>query len=187
LGFLGVGRRKDLRVDDDVYDDIIDVPGRGVLGLSIGCARCHDHKLEPVTTRDYYGLYTVLRSSKEPEVLPALPQADTDQTREFAAKNRAARAGYIRVIAFEADRSLGAVRCRIGDYLLAAKDAGLQTIYQGKTIKAEVLDPRRLHTAPPLPAGARMGEMGEKTPGSVDAVAGTFRAGGRRSGPRTRD
>ena len=148
LGFLGVGRRKDLRVDDDVYDDIIDVLGRGVLGLSIGCARCHDHKLEPVTTKDYYGLYAVLRSSKEPEVLPSLPQADTDQTREFAAKNRAARAEYIRVIAFEADRSLGALLCRIGDYLLAAKDAGLQTIYQGKTVKAEFLDPRRLHTAP---------------------------------------
>ena len=148
MGFLGIGRRKDRRIDDDLYDDTLDVIGRGLLGLSIGCARCHDHKLEPITTKDYYGLYAVLRSSKEPEIQPALPRPDNDQTREYAGKNQAARTEYIRTIAFEADRSMGAILARTGDYLLAAKDSGFQTIYQAKTVKPEILDPRRLLTAP---------------------------------------
>ena len=148
MGFLGLGRRKDRRVDDDMYDDTIDVIGRGLMGLTIGCARCHDHKMEPITTKDYYALYSVLRSSKEPEIQPALPQADTPQTREYAEKNKAARAEYIRVIAFEADRSMSALRSRVGDYLQAAKDSEFKTIYEGKTVKADILDPRRLLNGP---------------------------------------
>jgi mono/diheme cytochrome c family protein len=148
MGFLGLGRRKDRRVDDDMYDDTIDVIGRGLMGLTIGCARCHDHKLEPITTKDYYALYSVLRSSKEPEIQPALPQADTPQTREYAEKNKAARTEYIRVIAFEADRSMSALRSRVGDYLQAAKDSEFKTIYEGKTVKADILDPRRLLNGP---------------------------------------
>ncbi len=146
MGFLGIGTRKDRRLDDDTLDDTLDVIGRGLMGLTIGCARCHDHKLEPVTTKDYYGLYAVLKSSKEPEIPPALPQADTPEVRDFNAKNRAARAEYIRVIAFEADRSLSAARSRLGDYLLSARDSGFKTIYEGRTVKADIIDPRKLNS-----------------------------------------
>ncbi len=147
MGFLGLGTRKDRQLDDDALDDAIDVIGRGLMGLSIGCARCHDHKLEPITTKDYYGLYAVLKSSKEPEVLPALPQADTPQTREYAEKNRLARADYIRIHAFEADRSMNAIRARLGDYLLAASDAKFKTADEDKNAAAEILNPRRLNSA----------------------------------------
>ncbi len=145
MGFLGIGRRRDGRIDDDVLDDTLDVIGRGLMGLTIGCARCHDHKLEPITTKDYYGLHAVLRSSKEPDIQPALPQADTPQVREYAEKNKAACTEYIRVIAFEADRSMSAVRSRLGDYLLAARDSEFKTIYEGKKVKDDILDPRGLH------------------------------------------
>jgi hypothetical protein len=144
MGFLGLGRRKDRKLDDDTLDDTLDVIGRGLMGLSIGCARCHDHKLEPITTKDYYGLFAVLRSSKEPDVQPALPQADTPQVREYVEKNRSARTEFIRVIAAEADRSMSAVRSRLGDYLQAARDAEFKTIYEGKAVKSEIIDPRRL-------------------------------------------
>src|SRR5258708_39729619 len=52
LGFLTVGRRHDAKVDDNVYDDRIDVMCRGLMGLTVGCSRCHDHKLEPVPPPD---------------------------------------------------------------------------------------------------------------------------------------
>ena len=48
----------------DVIDDQIDVVSRAVLGLSISCARCHDHKYEPVTMRDYYALAGVFYSTR---------------------------------------------------------------------------------------------------------------------------
>jgi len=44
--------------------DLLDTMGQSVLGLSIGCARCHDHKFEPISARDYYALYGIFSSSK---------------------------------------------------------------------------------------------------------------------------
>ncbi|MEM6364438.1 MAG: PSD1 and planctomycete cytochrome C domain-containing protein [Planctomycetota bacterium] len=61
MGFLTIGRHF-LRHDDTI-DDRIDVIGRGLLGLTISCARCHDHKFDPIETMDYYSLYGVLDNS----------------------------------------------------------------------------------------------------------------------------
>src|SRR3977135_2980262 len=47
-------------------DDSIDNLGKGVLGLSVGCARCHDHKFDPIPTTDYYALYGIFKSTKYP-------------------------------------------------------------------------------------------------------------------------
>ncbi|HYI97521.1 MAG TPA: PSD1 and planctomycete cytochrome C domain-containing protein [Bryobacteraceae bacterium] len=45
-------------------DDTIDSIGKGLMGLTIGCARCHDHKFDPIPTRDYYSLYGIFQSSE---------------------------------------------------------------------------------------------------------------------------
>lgn len=50
--------------DMDVVADQIDVIGRGILGLSIGCARCHDHKFDPIPTSDYYALAGLFTSTE---------------------------------------------------------------------------------------------------------------------------
>jgi cytochrome c553 len=50
--------------DMDVVADQIGVVGSGLLGLSIGCARCHDHKTDPIPTRDYYALAGIFRSTE---------------------------------------------------------------------------------------------------------------------------
>ncbi len=47
----------------DVADEQIDTIGRGLLGMSLGCARCHDHKFDPVPQTDYYALAGILRST----------------------------------------------------------------------------------------------------------------------------
>jgi len=71
LGFYNVGERF---INDRVLitDDRIDVIGRGLLGLTVGCARCHDHKFDPIPSRDYYAMYSILNSSDEPDE-PAMP------------------------------------------------------------------------------------------------------------------
>lgn len=51
-------------VRTDVVDDQIDALGKAFQGLTVSCARCHDHKLDPIPTADYYGLYGVLDSSR---------------------------------------------------------------------------------------------------------------------------
>lgn len=48
----------------DIVDEQLEVIGKTFLGMSLGCARCHDHKLDPITTRDYYALAGILRSTR---------------------------------------------------------------------------------------------------------------------------
>jgi len=148
LGFVNVGRRPNEKVDDDVIDDRIDVITRGVLGLSVSCARCHDHKLEPIATRDYYGLYGVLKSCAEPAVYPVMkPQPPSPEYEAYAAENRRAREHYIRVMAFEAERYVGAQRARLGDYLLAVHDGRWKWIYEDNgRVDKEILKPRGLNS-----------------------------------------
>ncbi|MEZ6124995.1 MAG: DUF1549 domain-containing protein [Planctomycetaceae bacterium] len=69
-GYLANSRRFGSRVDDYPWhltiEDTIDNLGKCFLGLSLSCARCHDHKFDPFTTRDYYGLYGIFSSTKYP-------------------------------------------------------------------------------------------------------------------------
>ena len=65
IGFLTVGRRF-LNNTHDIIDDRLDVLTRGTMGLTVTCARCHDHKYDPIPTADYYSLYGVLANTLEP-------------------------------------------------------------------------------------------------------------------------
>ncbi|QDV47133.1 Planctomycete cytochrome C [Stieleria neptunia] len=68
LGFLGLGpkyyRRNAPEVMADEWEDRIDTVSRGLLGLTVACARCHDHKYDPVPTADYYALAGVFASTE---------------------------------------------------------------------------------------------------------------------------
>jgi hypothetical protein len=75
LGFLTLGRRF-LNNTHDIIDDRIDVVTRGMLGLTVTCARCHDHKYDPIPTSDYYSLYGVFASCEEPKEGPLLGQPE---------------------------------------------------------------------------------------------------------------
>ncbi len=88
MGLLTLGRMFD-RNRHDVIDDQIDVVGRGFLGLTLACARCHDHKFDPIPTADYYSLYGVFASSTEPLDRPRIgPITEAGQAfeTEFSAK-----------------------------------------------------------------------------------------------------
>ncbi len=68
LGFLGLGPkyygRGQLDVMADEWEDRVDTVTRGLLGLTVACARCHDHKYDPIPTEDYYALAGVFASSE---------------------------------------------------------------------------------------------------------------------------
>ncbi len=145
MAFLTIGRRKDRSLDDDTRDDTIDVIGRGLMGLTISCARCHDHKLEPITTKDYYGLYAVLKSSKEPGVLPSLPQPETPQTREFNEKNQKQRAEYVRILADQAETAFKREWPRVGSFLLAMHDAKGVSSNKDAGLRSGILKDRKLN------------------------------------------
>jgi hypothetical protein len=66
-GFLALARRFGHDIDKDMHlthEDVIDTVGKVFLGLSIGCARCHAHKYDPISAEDYYALYGIFDSTK---------------------------------------------------------------------------------------------------------------------------
>ena len=68
LGFLGLGPkyydRGKLMVMADEWEDRVDIVGRGLLGLTLACARCHDHKFDPIPTTDYHALAGIFASTR---------------------------------------------------------------------------------------------------------------------------
>lgn len=89
-GYLALARR--FSVDPQsahhlTLEDTIDMLGKSVLGLSLSCARCHDHKYDPIPTQDYYGLYGIFNSTRYPfagsetkkrpaDLVPLIPVAE---------------------------------------------------------------------------------------------------------------
>jgi hypothetical protein len=69
-GYIANARRFGSRVDDYpqhlTIEDTIDNLGRSFLGLTVSCARCHDHKFDPITAQDYYALYGIFHSTRYP-------------------------------------------------------------------------------------------------------------------------
>ncbi|HYF36959.1 MAG TPA: PSD1 and planctomycete cytochrome C domain-containing protein [Prosthecobacter sp.] len=68
-GFLALGARvlaePDVRkLEMDIIDEQIDTLGKAFLGMTFGCARCHDHKFDPITHEDYYALAAIFRSTR---------------------------------------------------------------------------------------------------------------------------
>ncbi|MEA2708600.1 MAG: hypothetical protein QOF78_1201 [Phycisphaerales bacterium] len=85
LGFLTLGRRF-LNNVPDIIDDRIDVVTRGAMALTVSCARCHDHKYDPIPTADYYSLYGVFASTREPDPLPLIGGQQPDKVKEYDAE-----------------------------------------------------------------------------------------------------
>lgn len=87
MGFLTLGNQFDGR-KDDIIGDQIDVTTKAFLGLTVACARCHDHKFDPIPTKDYYSLYGVFANSQQPTTLPTLATnpAKTPELAEYYAK-----------------------------------------------------------------------------------------------------
>ena len=68
-GFISLSRRFGNRKADSLHmtiEDTLDTLGRGVMGITLRCARCHDHKFDPIPTADYYGMYGIFRSTVYP-------------------------------------------------------------------------------------------------------------------------
>ena len=123
MGFLTLGRRF-LNNPHDIIDDRIDVVTRGMMGLTVSCARCHDHKYDPIPMADYYSLYGVFASSHEPGDKPFISDAidpiqraafDEERKRREDKLNNYKREQYARV--------REQVKEQTGDYVWAAHRA----------------------------------------------------------------
>ena len=123
LGFLTLGRRF-LNDQNDIIDDRIDVVARGTLGLTVGCARCHDHKFDPIPSKDYYSLHGIFASSQEPAELPLLGELpDSPQYQDYLKQKAKIEAEMAEFKDKEVAKYIDGLRQQVGDYLLGAHDA----------------------------------------------------------------
>jgi len=125
LGFLTVGKRF-MGNENDVLDDRIDVVTKGTMGLTASCARCHDHKFDPIPTKDYYALHGVFNSSEEPAEQPIIAAVDKESADYQAYETELAKVDkeideYRRA---NAARLVSGMLDKAGEYLIASHDSG---------------------------------------------------------------
>ena len=116
LGFLSVGMQ--FRNRNDLVDDQIDVVARGLLGLTVACARCHDHKFDDITTKDYYSLYATLASSRPPEELPLIGEpSPTEKLESYEKELTRLKVDYADAAREQSEVMRGRLRMQVGLYL----------------------------------------------------------------------
>ncbi|MBM3877510.1 MAG: DUF1549 domain-containing protein [Verrucomicrobia bacterium] len=122
MGFLTVGKRFMGNINE-VIDDRIDVVTQGLMGMTAACARCHDHKFDPIPQRDYYSLHGVFNSSQEPDEEPMLyPPADKAAFADFTKKVEEVEAVIASIRSTEEGRVLGQFRAVLDKYLLGVRE-----------------------------------------------------------------
>ena len=167
-GYLAISRR--FGFDSENYhhltiQDTIDTLGQSVLGISLGCARCHDHKFDAVSMQDYYGLYGIFDSSryafpgseqkqKVRSMTPLLPLSESQpKWRQYEQRVAALTANLIRKNRPVPGAILRSVNDMDGDFELQAPAAGGSNgvlvppwLYEGKiAVTTEAQSPYQNH------------------------------------------
>lgn len=126
LGFLTVGRKFNNIFDD--IDEQIDAVTRGFMGLTIACARCHDHKYDAIPTEDYYSLFGVFVSTHEPKQLPLIGDEKTlPELKHYEALEQSSQGKLTQLENSLVNSLTDHARARIGDYLAEAAGIGTNT------------------------------------------------------------
>ncbi|MGV3774056.1 MAG: DUF1553 domain-containing protein [Verrucomicrobiales bacterium] len=151
LGFLTVGKRF-MNNANDIIDDRIDVVTQGFLGLTVSCARCHDHKFDPIPTRDYYALHGVFNSSLEPEEKPILGKwEETEASRDYLNQLAKVDEEVAELRQRELNRLSNLLHGNIDSYLLGASelkranDPARATIARKRKLDANLLELWRMN------------------------------------------
>ncbi|MBC7964728.1 MAG: DUF1553 domain-containing protein [Fuerstia sp.] len=133
-GFLSLGAKMlaeddPVKMEMDIIDEQIDTLGKAVLGMTIGCARCHDHKFDPISAHDYYALAGIFKSTKTMDNFGvvarwqerplALPDVVAERDRQQAAAE-AVQADIVQRMQQETDRITREARAQMAAYMLAA-------------------------------------------------------------------
>ena len=140
-GFLALGPRALAQIDKtrleyDVIDEQIDTLSKTFIGLTVSCARCHDHKFDPITTRDYYSLASIFASTRNFEDIkpadtvvselyfePLVPQDVYQQYKDHQERIRGKRLEIEAVMEMEMARdATERLYPRLPDYMVAARE-----------------------------------------------------------------
>jgi hypothetical protein len=192
LGYLGTAPiyHKDQRLSEEViytfmtddWDERVDAVTRGLLGLTVACARCHDHKFDPIPTKDYYALAGVFASTMR-GVAPMFEVDPQIEQRYMWAERRLFDLAYsANLLTNEASTVVGAeervARWRAEIETLKVEMEALRERYPQlvRLIERYWMSPQRGQRPPPPPAPAAAGAA--PAPPAANAAAAARRRGG---------
>ena len=135
-GFLSLGAKMlaeddPLKMEMDIVDEQLDTSARVFMGLTVGCARCHDHKFDPIPQADYYSMAGIFKSSKTMENFKVVakwheyvlaPAGDRARLQAHEEKIEAKSKEIDRLTRAENRKLAEEARNKVGAYMLAASD-----------------------------------------------------------------
>lgn len=174
-GYLPIARRFGSGGSEfnNTIADVIDNVGKGMLGLSLGCARCHDHKFDPVPTSDFYALYGIFDSTRfafpgtevlrHPKDLIALT-SEEDEKKLQAYDARMSELDKLLRLDKQEKLNVSA-KLKTGKNLSDAEKAELEAKYKelDETVKSAIAEQKEMDTKGP-PAKDRAYAVQEGTP-----------------------
>jgi cytochrome c553 len=150
-GFLSLGAKMlaeddPVKMEMDIVDEQLDTTMRAFSGLTIGCARCHNHKFDPIPQADYYAMAGIFKSSKTMENFKVVakwheyvlaPKEERERLAAHEAKIEAKRKEIGSITKGENDRLANEGRQRMGAYLLASAEAQRDAAVQVAPVEKE--------------------------------------------------
>jgi hypothetical protein len=156
-GFLALGPKLVAEQDKvkmvyDIVDEQIDVTSRALLGLTVACARCHDHKFDPIPTKDYYSLASIFASTKQLSKIegtvsklyfvPLVPESEAGAYKRYQDELQAKEKAIEAIVREEHSRYVAALRLQLAEYMTAAEE-----VYSGRKSAAESVADRHLQAS----------------------------------------
>ncbi len=147
-GFLALGAKAVAQQDKkkmlyDVYDEQVEIVSKSMLGLTVACARCHDHKFDPILTRDYYslvGIFASTRSFSDPSLhvskllyKPLVPGAEYEAYRAEQTEIRNKQIELDNAADIEVEFHVDGLASTVAAYMIAARE-----VYEGGADAAAV-------------------------------------------------
>ncbi len=147
-GFLALGPKLIAEQDKkkmfyDIVDEQIEVVGKALLGLTLQCARCHDHKFDPIRTRDYYSMASIFASTRQLEdweahvsklyFAPLVPGEVADRYYDHQKKMEIKKQQITNVLEEQTARHAMALMPGIPAYLVATRDVQTATAREQET------------------------------------------------------
>ncbi len=138
----------------DIYDEQVDVVSKAFLGLTVSCARCHDHKFDPILTKDYYSMVSIFANTRDfsnvgdgVSKMLYRPLVPTEEYEKYQASQRKVNQASFAVadlVDRESDAYVKQLTPKLAEYMLAARlvylDGGAPaTVAREKGLKQDVL------------------------------------------------
>ena len=203
LGPKALAQKDKPKMMYDIYDEQVDVVSRAFLGLTVACARCHDHKFDPILTKDYYSMVAIFANTRDFSLVGDgvskmlfRPLAPKDEYEKYQAGQKRVSQATLAVEDLtdgERDYYAGQLVPHLAEYMLGARrvyndHAALADVARETNLKEDVLRKWVEYLKPSPESRPHLNEWRAATPDKASQVAQgyqtRFNARAARRGPR---